>query len=212
MGVKIREKVTGSGVFWVFINHQGRRSSKQVGGEKAALKVKEIIEARLKLGQSFLPEEKLAPSVPTLQDYYRRFQDTYMETALRQSTRDSYESSFRVHILPELGGLRLDELSRERVEELIASLVKKGLAKDSVRLILAALGVMLAQAKEHKIVQENPGTRLGKFYKQARKVHEDIQPLTREEVPLFLQTARQLYPEHYPLSCAPSTAACAQES
>ena len=29
MGVKVREKVQGSGIWWVFINHQGDRESKQ---------------------------------------------------------------------------------------------------------------------------------------------------------------------------------------
>jgi len=36
MGVKVKEKVEGSGVYWVFINHNGRRASKRVGTEKAA--------------------------------------------------------------------------------------------------------------------------------------------------------------------------------
>jgi len=40
MGVKIREKEKGSGTWWVFINHKGKRSSRQVGTEKAAEKVK----------------------------------------------------------------------------------------------------------------------------------------------------------------------------
>jgi integrase len=51
MGVKVKEKVAGSGVFWVFINHKGKRKSKCIGSEKAALEFKSIIEAKLKLGQ-----------------------------------------------------------------------------------------------------------------------------------------------------------------
>jgi integrase len=35
MGVKAKEKIHGSGVWWVFINHNGRRKSKMVGAEKA---------------------------------------------------------------------------------------------------------------------------------------------------------------------------------
>jgi integrase len=58
MGVKVREKVKDSGVFWVFINRNGKRSSRQVGTKKAADKVKEHIEARLKLGQWSPQEEK----------------------------------------------------------------------------------------------------------------------------------------------------------
>ncbi len=31
MGVKVREKPPGSGIFWVFINHNSRRKSKKIG-------------------------------------------------------------------------------------------------------------------------------------------------------------------------------------
>jgi len=78
MGVKVKEKTQGSGVWWVFINHNGRRKSKRVGSEKAARKVAEMIEARLKLGQAVLPEER--PALPTLDKYFKKFQETYLET------------------------------------------------------------------------------------------------------------------------------------
>src|SRR5262252_10419827 len=68
MGVKVREKEKDSGIWWVFINNKGRRSSRQVGTKKAAEKVKEHIEARLKLGQDALPKEK--PAVPTVEEYW----------------------------------------------------------------------------------------------------------------------------------------------
>ncbi len=34
MGVTVREKVKGSGVWWVFISHQGKRKSKKIGRDK----------------------------------------------------------------------------------------------------------------------------------------------------------------------------------
>jgi integrase len=64
----------GSGIWWVFTKHNGRRNSKRVGTEKAARKVAEMIEARLKLGQSALPEEKRNREVPTLEQYYQRLE------------------------------------------------------------------------------------------------------------------------------------------
>ncbi len=39
MGVRIREKPKGSGVWWVFINHHDKRKSKRIGTEWAALEV-----------------------------------------------------------------------------------------------------------------------------------------------------------------------------
>ena len=100
MGVKVREKASGSGVWWVFIWHQGRRTCRKVGSKKAADKVAEQIQAKLTLGQDALPRKK--DPVQTLETYYQGFLDTYLVTALRESTRISYEGSFRKHILPKL--------------------------------------------------------------------------------------------------------------
>ncbi|SPD73829.1 hypothetical protein PITCH_A200001 [uncultured Desulfobacterium sp.] len=50
MAVKIREKPNGSGVWWLFIDHQGKRKSKKVGDKKTALEAARKIEAKLVLG------------------------------------------------------------------------------------------------------------------------------------------------------------------
>ena len=47
MAVIVREKKKGSGEYWVFINHNGKRRSKKVGSKKAANAVKREVEARL---------------------------------------------------------------------------------------------------------------------------------------------------------------------
>jgi hypothetical protein len=55
----------------VFINHNGRRKAKKVGSQEAAKTVAKKIEARLVLGESFLPEKQ--PTLPTLNEYYKKF-------------------------------------------------------------------------------------------------------------------------------------------
>jgi len=77
--------------------------------------------------------------------------------------------------------------------------VEKGLAKDSIRLYLAALGVLYTQAIDDKIVTENPTKSLGKFYRQAKVKHEEISPLTEEESLLFLEKTLEFENNHYPL-------------
>ena len=68
VGVKVREKIKGSGVWWVFVNHNRQRISKRVGSKKAALQVAETIQARLKLGLRLFSEGKPEkPPAPTLQ-------------------------------------------------------------------------------------------------------------------------------------------------
>ena len=56
MGVKVREKVKGSRVYWVFINHNGRRTSRKVGSAKAAQEVARKIEAKLAVRQRIAME------------------------------------------------------------------------------------------------------------------------------------------------------------
>jgi integrase len=283
MGVKVRERPAGSGVYWVFVDYRGKRKAKRVGSEKAALKAKEQIEARLTLGKSAFPEEKKKADVPTLAEYYERFQRNYLSVAVTSSTKISYDVSFRKHILPEFGSYRLDEISRSMVKDFIANLVGKEtvrfnrtaqrnalrlfveqwphqalkarkflqglsswlksnpevstealeqhlaeslklafdsqdarfqkrvkqlilgnvlirkMARPSIRIILSELTAVLNSAIEDGIISENPAKRLTKFYKSAPVVHEEIQPLTHEEVPLFLEATLQHSPEYYPL-------------
>ena len=58
MAVLVREKVKGSGVFWVFINHNNKRRSKKVGSKKAANVVKREVEARLAKDDMGMLKEK----------------------------------------------------------------------------------------------------------------------------------------------------------
>jgi len=224
MGVRIREKVKDSGVWWLFINYKGKRSSRQIGKKAAAEKAMEHAQARLKLGQDALPKEK--PAVPTLQQYWKGFEATYLPLGVRENTMESYKRSFRIHILPELGAIPLDEITRERVKQFVSVLVQKRirlrrvekvkdeagniierkvtwterpLSRSSIRIILAALCIVLNHALEDRHITSNPAARLGKYYKQAKALHEEIQPLTHQEVPVFLEAARVHFPDWFQL-------------
>jgi integrase len=190
MGVKIREKVKGSGVWWVFVNHDGERSSILIGSQRAANRAKEDLEHKLALGLPILPERIEEPKL-TLEAYYRKFERTYLKTACRESTAERYDGCFRIHILPKFGSLSLPEVTREGVKELVADLVEKKLAKPTIRIITANLCTVLSHAIEDKLITYNPATKLSRFYKQAPIRHEMIEPLTTGEVEKFLATARQ---------------------
>ncbi len=212
MGVKVRERPKGSGVWWVFIDHHEIRKAKRCGSKETAQVTKQIVETNLLLGKPLFPGEKKA-KIPTLKKHYEQFKKNYMETALKDATYDSYETSFRVHILPELGDLRLNEINLEKMQEFVAKLVKKPtynqkenddtptrtLSKDTIRLILAALNLVLGDALEKKLIPENPASSLGKLYRQAPKRHEEIEPLNEEESRLFLKTARRHSEDRFPL-------------
>ena len=197
MGVRVREKVEGSGIYWVFVAHQGRRTSRKVGDRTAAREAARKIQARLTLGRDAFGE-KAKPPAPKLRRHFKRFEANYKGT-LKPETWSSYESSMRIHILPDLGNHRLDEITKPMMKRLVANLVEKGLARDSIRLIVASLGVLYTQAIDDKIVTENPTKGMGKFYRQAKVKHEEIEPLTEKESLVFLEKTLEYEREYYPL-------------
>src|SRR6266516_2833928 len=191
MGVKVREKPKGSGVYWIFINQNKKRTSRRVGSKDAAEKVRKTIEAKLTLGEAALPKDKTP--APTLASYYEGLKETHLVMGVRESTAESYDTSFRLHISPELGTLPLNEIDRDRVKQFVAHLTKKQhshtvkvktvddkgktviekkivtapYSKASIRIILAELCAVLNHAREDGHITDNPATRLSKFYKQA---------------------------------------------
>ena len=196
MGVRVREKLAGSGVWWVYVAHQGRRTSRKVGSEKAAHEVARQIEARLTLGEEFLPKKKAI--VPTVDEYWKRFESTYLRSAVAESTASGYRTNFGVHILPALGKKRLDAVTESDMEQFIAGLVDtKKLARPTIDMILRQLGRMYSRARKHKLVDENPASGHRELYQQAPIRHDEIEPLSHEEVPIFLQTVGARCPQYY---------------
>jgi len=195
MGVVVRKKVKGSNIWWVFVSYKGRRTSKKVGTQRNAEKVAEHIEARIKLGKEFVGESKRL--VPTLGEHYKTFERTYLNTAVRHTTQSSYESNYRLHILPVLGHRRLNEITRAQIKDFVASLVEQKLARPTIRIITSQLCALLNQAIEDGIIDFNPATNLAKFYKNAPIRHKEIQPLTEPEIKAFLRSVLKYAAQHF---------------
>jgi integrase len=196
MGVTIREKAKDLDVWWVFVNHRDLRQAKKCGSQKLAKKVMEVMEANLKLGRPLLGEK---PPVPTLNQYYERFKERHMKTAIKEFSYVVYESAFRLNTLPELGRLRMDRIDRERMEDFIAVLMKKDFSRDYIQLILGSLRVLINDAIDKGIIENNPVKGLSKLYQQAPIRHADVEPLSEEESLLFFRTTLQWEGVHYPM-------------
>lgn len=184
--------------YYVGICHKGYRKSHKAGKDKKqAERLRRQVETALLTGAYFQSEKREA--LPTVADYYQTFKRSYLETAgLRSSTIESYEGSFRRHILPDLGKLLLNEVTLARVDDFISGLVRKGLAKDTVRIHVAALRKLLNHAMRRDLITKNPASAVGDLLKKStRIVHDEIEPLTADEVPLFLQTVVQNWPYYY---------------
>ena len=117
MGVIVRQKKPGKGKpWWVFVSHQGQRTSKKVGDRKAAEEVASQIRAKLKLGDFSFEEER---PVPTFGEYCKTFLAGYSMLNHKESTRQSYREVLGLHILPFFGRMPLNEIGRGLLQQVL---------------------------------------------------------------------------------------------
>jgi integrase len=194
MGVVVREKDKGSGVWWVFVNHKGRRTARRVGDKRAAKRVARDLQQELAEGSLNL---KAASECPTLKAYADKWLDSYAAARCKFSTAQGYRASFKNHILPALGHKRLDEIRRSDVKELLYSLANKELSAGTVRNVKACLSSLLTHAFEDELIPGNPASRTGKLIrKKDRK--EDVNPFTADEAATFLTACQEHRPRFHP--------------
>ena len=117
MGVKVREKPKGSGIFWVFINHQGKRKSKKVGDVKTANEVAEKIKAKLVLGE--LRVEKINQPSPTFKECAELW--LALPHDWKESTKETHVFNLRLHVYPVLGKHPVDEIRRKDLKTFLTT-------------------------------------------------------------------------------------------
>jgi integrase len=196
MGVTVRQKVKGKGKpWWVFVSHNGQRTSRQVGDKAAAEKVASEIRARLQLGELGVFEE--TKTMPLFKDFAQGFMETYSAMNHKESTQDSYRASLDLHLLPCFGEKTLDEITRKDVKEFINQKLKEGLSSGTVRNLKAYLSAILSEAVDDEIIKFNPASMTGKLIKKDNK--EEVDPFSWEEKATFEDAIEKHFQKHYPL-------------
>ena len=141
----------------------------------------------------------------TFQDYAEEWLEVYVRTHLKESTREHYEGIFRTHLFPALGGLLFSKITREMVKRLITDKVQAGLSWSTVKNVIVPLREIYNHAMEDGMVIANPAARIGKFNRK-RNQEKKIEPLTREELSILLETVEDRMPHYSPLLlCAART-------
>ncbi len=206
MGVKYRER---GGAWWIFVNHRGRRKAKRIGpgeaGKKAAKEAATKIEAKLALGDlSLLAKEQDPVTFAKYADIWLR---VYAEVNCKPSSVEEYRKILRLHLLPALGKLPLQDITREQVKLFLAEKLARGSARHdgqgltagSVGNILMVLRAILNHAADDGLLARNPAVRLGKFVKRKGATADDrLDGFTREELAHLLAVTERDVPDAYP--------------
>ncbi len=191
MGVIIKEKIKGSGDWWIFIHHKGKRKTKKIGPDKRlAEKIAEQIRAKLILGDFGMDSDE--PSLT-----FRQLADMWLSLPkeLRESTLSSYRANLFNHVFPAIGHIKVSDLRRKDLKVFFDSLIRKGKAVSTVSLIAAPVSQIFKYAVELEMIPTNPVSGIS-----FRHVRKEVTPLSESDTVLFLDQARSfLDGKYYPL-------------
>jgi integrase len=198
MGVKVREKPPNSGIWWIFINRQGKRRAKKAGREKKlALAAAKKIEAKLALGDAGLPQEEQV--VPKFGEYAQTWINVTVPATCKPSTLRDYQTILAKHFLLVFNKASVNQINRLMVKKFLMDKLNGGFAASTVTHMKNAIGGVLNLAVDDEVLAANPAHKLGRVIRH-KGLRIDIDPLDHEELAHFLATFRSPFPRHYPLA------------
>ena len=122
----------------------------------------------------------------TVGEYLDRWLSHSVRDTVRQKTYERYESIVRVHLGPALGRIKLKALTPDHVRGLYRDRLDSGLAPRSVLHIHRTLSKALKQATDDGLIPRNAAASV----KPPQPRREEIQPLSRDQVRVFLDTVK----------------------
>jgi integrase len=210
MSVKVKEKVKGSGEWWIFIDHQGKRKAKKIGNKRTAMEAAKKIEAKLTLGDFSLDDGK-AQRLPTLKEYVDGWRDGNGESqigwyekvavlSLKHSTYRSYRLIIDLHLIPAFGSKPINEITSRMISDLISKKVKCGIRSTTARNIKNCLSAILRHAvNPDGLIPVNPARDVPIPKPEDERQSKEQDPFTWDERLLIEETFRKDFSTYYPL-------------
>ena len=195
MSVKVRRWKDG---WYVVVHMKGRRKVKKFRDEASARAFADHLTAYLKIhgeeGLRLLGREP-KPDAWTFQKYADKWLKEIQASNLKPSTIDRYASSLKVHLTPFFGRLHLKDIDYALLKNFCLEKAKEK-SRHSVRLMIAALRVVLKEAVREGLIPANPVTSLGKFFGTRSEGREQPDPFTRSEISDILEKISERWPEY----------------
>jgi integrase len=176
--------------------YKGEENGRRLYGSKNVRGTKKKAEAALRDALNRQDRGIATPSpsrVPRLRDQVEAWKGTQKAKALRDSTRRDYLKILDRHVLPELGGLRLDAIHTATIEkEVVGPLLERGCNRTAQLAVAALSGVFRSALKDPTLgLVGNPcrGVTVG------RGKRREIRPLSASERGAFREAIRGTEPE-----------------
>lgn len=140
-----------------------------------------------KLASALAVKDEAAVFVPThitVAEFFRQYEEAVRDTMKRRSF-ETCQDIARLHLLPGLGNLKLEDLRREHIQRLYSRKRNEGLSAASVRRMHDVLRSSLNRAVRWRLVEHNVCGEVS----QPRKSLPEIRPLSKQEAKRFLAAA-----------------------
>ncbi len=126
------------------------------------------------------------PSRVTVGEFVRNWMETVARQRIRPSTRATYETLIDRHIIPHLGGSRLNQLAPLHLQAWLATLERSGVSPRQREAAFVLLKTILRHALRLGLIASNPLDRIDK----PRVPRKELQILSPDEVRRLLEVAR----------------------
>lgn len=197
MGITIREKNKGSGVWWIFINHNGVRKSKRVGSRTTAIKAKkEAEEALTKRKLGIIENEN-----KTFGHYCNKWLNIFAPSDCKRSTIDDYKSLVRNHLDGQwvCWDMPVKQITVGMIEDFLAS-KRKQRSASTVKHIKCCISLALKRAVSDNAIGANPCTEaeiVGNKKDRKKKKREKVKVFTETQSELLLDTFKKHCKKHW---------------
>ncbi|MBW1869933.1 MAG: hypothetical protein JRI73_11780 [Deltaproteobacteria bacterium] len=201
MGVRVREKCRGSGVFWVFINHEGRRRSLKAGNRDVAEEVADRLRIKLKDNpdEVFVEREKAKPTFKAMSEQWL----VKVNKTAKKSTVKRYGQVLNDYVLPVVGSKQVDEIRKADIADALEIAQDKRKSTSTLGLIRSCFAGPLELAAFREMIPANPAhgilrqMGIGRKSKDKNASAGKARFFTPEEVNLFLETCKKGWPEYH---------------
>ena len=122
-------------------------------------------------------DEYIEPSRITVGQWLYQWLRTYCLSLKKNSTCTGYEDEIKLHIVPYLGSIRLQDLKPQQVQLAVNALVQQGKAPATVRKAHAILHAALGRAVIDQMIKHNPS----EYTVLPKMERHDIRYLTQTE-------------------------------
>ncbi len=171
---------SGDGRFRAYITLESGKRKYFSGKTKKEVKEK-LKKAQLEQQQGILPT---GPE-QTLAQYLADWLAVHKER-VRPRTYERYEAIIRLHLVPKLGSVPLQKLTGQHLERLYTGLRESKLSSTTVDAVHNMLHTALDRAVRLGLIARN----VSKLVSPPRKEHQEIRPLSPDEVRQFLEAAK----------------------